>query len=1252
MQKNDEKKNSLHPATNGGHHFIFSPENPVAEPKIKRSPEDILSMVRSWGETVEDVHGHYGSPERSFIIHDPKNIDKLHNLVANLGQESSIHSNGGNHEMHYYHGPNANKVRTGKGTQVFENKPEDFYTKVTNHNGEHSFFSHNFDWSPRGLKDKINKKETSNAIYEAICKGNVERFNFQEYWNLVLGDHNNTLLSKSLKIRTEGRVFVSMDGDNIGASVQRAAMADDLETIINQSNIISEGQKLVRQWAKSKDADIYLDGGDDISFTLPKDCVDDLDDLRRAYKSKTGFTVTIGLGDTISRAGHAMLYGKVKGKNQVNEWSPEIDKKLKEISQDLTPEEKLADHGLIGDKIPGGLADKKSKKDFDQKQLKVGIKIESEHTSDPAIAEEIAMDHLTEDKDYYKKLQELEKAVAPPKKPGEVSPDGRYVSKHHRGAGVQAWHYNPQLAADYDSFIDKNKQSFVAKHPPEHQQVVSDFIDSVRGDFNRHFVIGKDQRGGTEKIRARHLRGLMRGDSNYEIKVHGPDRLSFVAHERHGSQPNKSSVWNFNIKKPQVNTGSADKGYKTATGGHYVSKSEGNSVVSSSGWSRNRSLENDQRAVYGISELVQYRRYNGVSKGSPSLIKASQDDKKIGLVHYSKHPELDSIDPAHMGSGIGSRGRESKYGRPGVERSYFYKEGTDPEPMVVSASKARYISSLEPYQSIYDIGSDPDGIYKKLKESGKTMNPGIVTSDEYLQAVKDAGHHGFHNPSSQLPNVVALFYKHPVKEDKTFNKSEENLNFIKNEDLNEESVMRSGKVIYDKINGWDLDALHKSKNVREQRKKVFGTSSSPSPKSKQREKQMRHIQEKLTDRYQGKVPVRKTPGKLNAQGKFIDKPNWKTGYLEYQDNPDAAIHEAGHFEQIPEGSTMEEHQGYMDRRFGEINRDYGYLKAKQTQDEIQPQAAENPIRRRLGLPANTTEVYITEPGQKRGRRPEPGEEIPRAVDTGDLMAVRGKKGGKEVFLRRQSRLLSDENRERMERIDTGELVYDPDLGWVEGTSPDARINQKARLGAKEYFKRRLKQIREEKERQMEEEPLASSFDEKIKKLKEKYSPKQETSIDGRVRQIKEQFKAKQDELKNKPMKTKIAQQSMQKNDEDIPNWKVKVKRIKTQEPQQKNIPDIDITPKKTKTVTKQPTSAPSLDYSKMKAPKPPSAVEQSKQARKAKAIANAQKAREELSQWKADKEKQQAGAPKVPKEEKPSATNKMLNYFKTKLKKP
>jgi hypothetical protein len=60
------------------------------------------------------------------------------------------------------------------------------------------------------------------------------------------------------------------------------------------------------------------------------------------------------------------------------------------------------------DKLKGGLADKKQPRDFNQKELKRGRKVEHEHTTDNDIAMEIAMDHLSEDTQYYRKLKKME----------------------------------------------------------------------------------------------------------------------------------------------------------------------------------------------------------------------------------------------------------------------------------------------------------------------------------------------------------------------------------------------------------------------------------------------------------------------------------------------------------------------------------------------------------------------------------------------------------------------------------------------------------------------------------------------------------------------------------------------------------------------------------------------------------------------------------------------------------------------------
>jgi hypothetical protein len=65
--------------------------------------------------------------------------------------------------------------------------------------------------------------------------------------------------------------------------------------------------------------------------------------------------------------------------------------------------------GKYRERIKGGLAAGRRPSDFNKKQLARGTKVELEHTPDRKIAREIAMDHLTEDKSYYRKLAKIEK---------------------------------------------------------------------------------------------------------------------------------------------------------------------------------------------------------------------------------------------------------------------------------------------------------------------------------------------------------------------------------------------------------------------------------------------------------------------------------------------------------------------------------------------------------------------------------------------------------------------------------------------------------------------------------------------------------------------------------------------------------------------------------------------------------------------------------------------------------------------------
>jgi hypothetical protein len=61
-------------------------------------------------------------------------------------------------------------------------------------------------------------------------------------------------------------------------------------------------------------------------------------------------------------------------------------------------------HIRLGQRIPGGRANGMLPGEFDPAQLAIGTSVEMEHTRDVRLAREIAMDHLAEDPNYYRKL--------------------------------------------------------------------------------------------------------------------------------------------------------------------------------------------------------------------------------------------------------------------------------------------------------------------------------------------------------------------------------------------------------------------------------------------------------------------------------------------------------------------------------------------------------------------------------------------------------------------------------------------------------------------------------------------------------------------------------------------------------------------------------------------------------------------------------------------------------------------------------
>jgi len=285
-----------------------------------------------------------------------------------------------------------------------------------------------------------------------------------------------------------------------------------------------------------------------------------------------------------------------------------------------------------------------------------------------------------------------------------------------------------------------------------------------------------------------------------------------------------------------------------------------------------------------------------------------------------------------------------------------------------------------------------------------------------------------------------------------FEKKEELISFLQEKLSNrsENEILAIAKTVaYVQIKKQELmlaDMMKGSKNVREQRAKVFGRRSQPAKRSPMRDKHMQSISD-FSEKFLG-LKLNPSGGKIDEKtGERrdenpdigVDKPDWRSGQLESQWNPEAAVHELSHIFLLPKGVGLEDGQRLMDKQYADVQKKYGYMKQKRSEGEVQPMAAEQLIRRMLGLPASEVAVPVKAGEPPRTGVEEPNREIATRVQRGKTRDGEDK----HVDLIRQVRLLNPDNRKRIHQIMTGQILFHPEHGWYDNPDVNAKINARA-----------------------------------------------------------------------------------------------------------------------------------------------------------------------------------------------------------------
>lgn len=163
----------------------------------------------------------------------------------------------------------------------------------------------------------------------------------------------------------------------------------------------------------------------------------------------------------------------------------------------------------LKDSLPGGKGDKASPKDFDPEQVKMGMKVEMEHTNDPHVALEVALDHLSENPSYYSKLKESGLADELEKDIGRIS----FPKTNHKWTRPDQEGY---LSDDTSPFVTRKMQIAGAKHSEDTGDKYAGVFDP---NSNKYFV-NKEATNTVKEHEAHHV--LV----NRMVEKHGLEKIN------------------------------------------------------------------------------------------------------------------------------------------------------------------------------------------------------------------------------------------------------------------------------------------------------------------------------------------------------------------------------------------------------------------------------------------------------------------------------------------------------------------------------------------------------------------------------------------------------------------------------------------------------------------------------------------------------------------------------------------------------
>ena len=265
-------------------------------------------------------------------------------------------------------------------------------------------------------------------------------------------------------------IYVALNGDDVGTRIGQAIASDNHEDLNGAREAVKNAHDMLSQWAEQHKGKEISASGDESIYLLPESALQDIEEIKSNYSDISGHNLTVGIGNSMSEAAKALIYGKLNGKDQIVQYDPSIDEFLSQQDSDMQDEDQ--DNEMLSeDSEERELPEENQLEEQSDEDLERDKGLEDQNEDKyPEEDNKEEMESNLDDNDPYAN-EELDNSLDDEEDPDQDGDEGLEADVQNESLPSNEQDISEDEKSVYDNFSDESDNS-----KQDHQNNMSDMI--------------------------------------------------------------------------------------------------------------------------------------------------------------------------------------------------------------------------------------------------------------------------------------------------------------------------------------------------------------------------------------------------------------------------------------------------------------------------------------------------------------------------------------------------------------------------------------------------------------------------------------------------------------------------------------------------------------------------------------------------------------------------------------------------------